>query len=57
LAVELPAEWLTGEFIHALRLDKKRRGDMVEFVLLDRLGHALTRKLSFEEVVEAGAVT
>jgi 3-dehydroquinate synthase len=53
LAVELPAGWLTGEFIRALRLDKKRRGDTVEFVLLDRLGHALTRKLGFEEILEA----
>jgi 3-dehydroquinate synthase len=52
LSTDLPAGWLTGEFVHALRLDKKRRGDTVEFVLLDRLGHALTRKLSFEEIVE-----
>jgi len=51
LASDLPAGWLTGEFIRALRLDKKRRGDTVEFVLLDRLGHALTRKLRFEEIV------
>jgi hypothetical protein len=34
-------------------LDKKRRGDGVEFVLLDRLGHALIRKLSFDEIVAA----
>jgi 3-dehydroquinate synthase len=52
LAIDLPAEWLTGAFMRALRLDKKRRDDTVEFVLLDRLGHALTRKLSFEEIVE-----
>jgi 3-dehydroquinate synthase len=51
LASDLPAGWLTGEFIRALRLDKKRLGDTVEFVLLDRLGHALTRKLRFEEIV------
>jgi 3-dehydroquinate synthase len=35
----------------AQRLDKKRTGDEVEFVLLDRLGHALTRKLSFAEIL------
>jgi 3-dehydroquinate synthase len=52
LVIDLPAGWLTGQFIGALRLDKKRRGDMVEFVLLDRLGHAITRKLRFEEIVE-----
>jgi 3-dehydroquinate synthase len=52
LVTDLPAGWLTGEFIRALRLDKKRRGDTVEFVLLDNLGHAITRKLKFEEIVE-----
>ena len=52
LATDLPTGWLTGEFIRALRLDKKRRGDTVEFVLLDRLGHALTRKLRFEELTK-----
>ncbi|MBV8357801.1 MAG: 3-dehydroquinate synthase [Deltaproteobacteria bacterium] len=52
LDIDLPAGWLTGEFIRALRLDKKRRGDTVEFVLLDRLGHALTRKLEFEEIIQ-----
>jgi 3-dehydroquinate synthase len=52
LVIDLPAGWLTGEFIRALRLDKKRRGDSVEFVLLDRLGHALTRRLSFDQIVE-----
>jgi 3-dehydroquinate synthase len=52
LLTDLPAGWLTGEFIRALRLDKKRRGDTVEFVLLDRLGHALTRRLRYEEIIQ-----
>jgi 3-dehydroquinate synthase len=52
LTTDLPSGWLTGQFMRALRLDKKRRGDAVEFVLLDRLGHALTRKLSFEQILE-----
>ncbi|MBV8053987.1 MAG: 3-dehydroquinate synthase [Deltaproteobacteria bacterium] len=56
LAIELPAGWLTGDFIRALRLDKKRRGDTVEFILLDRLGHALTRKLGFEEIMEVSGM-
>jgi 3-dehydroquinate synthetase len=34
-------------------LDKKRRGDTVEFVLLDRLGHSVIRKLSFDQILEA----
>jgi 3-dehydroquinate synthase len=56
LPTDLPQGWLTGEFMRSLRLDKKREGDKVEFVLLDRLGHALTRKLSIDEIV-AGAQT
>ncbi len=52
LGTELPKGWLSGEFISALRLDKKRQGDSLEFVLLDRLGHALTRKLSFDQIIE-----
>jgi 3-dehydroquinate synthase len=39
------------EFERALKLDKKRAGEGIEFVLLDRLGHALTRKLGFDEIV------
>ena len=49
----MPAGWRDAEFMRALRLDKKRAGDQVEFVLLDRLGHALTRKLSFDEILAA----
>jgi 3-dehydroquinate synthase len=51
LATDLPSGWLSDEFIRALRLDKKRRGEVVDFVLLDRLGHAIIRKLSFEEII------
>ena len=51
LPTGMPQGWLGAEFMRALRLDKKRAGDSVEFVLLDRLGHALTRKLSFDEIV------
>ncbi len=53
LPVELPPGWRGGEFVRALRLDKKRQDQAVEFVLLDRLGHALTRKLGFDEIVAA----
>ena len=51
LPTMMPAGWLGNQFIRALRLDKKRAGDEVEFVLIDRLGHALTRKLGFNEIV------
>jgi 3-dehydroquinate synthase len=53
LPTRMPPGWRGEEFMRALRLDKKRAGDEVEFVLLDRLGHALTRKLGFEEIIAA----
>jgi 3-dehydroquinate synthase len=51
LPVDMPERWNGAEFVRALRLDKKRRGDIVEFVLLDRIGHAFTQKLRFEQIV------
>ena len=51
LPTRMPAGWRDAEFTRALKLDKKRADDKVEFVLLDRLGHALTRKLSFDEII------
>ena len=39
------------DFERALKLDKKRAGEGIEFVLIDRLGHALTRTLTFDEIV------
>jgi 3-dehydroquinate synthase len=51
LPTAMPPGWRGEEFVRAMRLDKKRSGDGVEFVLLDRLGHALTRKLSFDEIL------
>ncbi len=51
LPTQMPEGWRDESFLRALRLDKKRTEDAIEFVLLDRLGHALTRKLSFEQIV------
>ncbi len=51
LPVSLPQGYRGKEFVRALKLDKKRAGDGVEFVLLDRLGHALTRQLKFDEIL------
>jgi 3-dehydroquinate synthase len=53
LPTEVPANARSADFVRALRLDKKRTEDAVEFVLLDRLGHAVTRNLSFEEILAA----
>ena len=51
LPTAMPPDWRGGEFTRAIRLDKKRAGDAVEFVLIDRLGHALTRKLAFADIM------
>lgn len=50
LPTQMPEDWRSDDFLRALRHDKKRTGDQIEFVLLNRLGHALTRKLGFDEV-------
>jgi 3-dehydroquinate synthase len=51
LPTAMPAGWQGDEFIRALSLDKKRAAGAVEFVLLDRLGHSMTRRLSIDEIV------
>ena len=51
LPTQMPTGWRGEEFVRALRLDKKCAGDEVEFVLLDRLGDALTRKHTFAEIL------
>jgi 3-dehydroquinate synthase len=51
LPTELPAVVKTEEFTRALGLDKKRAGNGVEFILLSRLGAAVTSKLGFEEIM------
>ncbi len=38
-------------FLSAIHLDKKRADGAIEYVLLDRLGHAFTRKLGIEEIL------
>ncbi|HYA35644.1 MAG TPA: hypothetical protein VEF03_08485, partial [Candidatus Binataceae bacterium] len=53
LPCEMPRKWNTADFVAALRLDKKRVEDGVEFVLVDALGHALTKKLSFNTITSA----
>jgi 3-dehydroquinate synthase len=47
----MPPKWHSDEFLRALNLDKKRTAGAIEFVLLDRLGHALTRSLTIDEVL------
>lgn len=53
LPVAMPAGVRVSDLMRALKLDKKRANGGVEFVLIDRLGHAFTRRLSFEQVLES----
>jgi 3-dehydroquinate synthetase len=49
----MPAGWRGENFLRALGLDKKRAAGAVEFVLLDRLGHSLTKSLSIDDIVSS----
>ncbi len=51
LPTAMPGRWNGEDFTRALRLDKKRASTGVEFVLISELGHALTRKLGFDEIL------
>jgi 3-dehydroquinate synthase len=51
LPVFLPTDWHRDSFLAALSLDKKRSGNGIEFVLLDRLGHAITHRLNADEIL------
>jgi len=53
LPTTMPAALSINDLLAALKLDKKRANGGIEFVLIDRLGHAFTRQLGFEQVLEA----
>ncbi len=50
LPTSMASQWRTEDFELALRLDKKRMEKQIEFVLIDRLGHAFTRKVPIEGI-------
>jgi 3-dehydroquinate synthase len=51
LPTAMPANWRSPEFMRAMNLDKKRTSDVIEFVMLDRIGHTSLRKISVTEIV------
>ncbi|MGH7924081.1 MAG: 3-dehydroquinate synthase [Candidatus Binatus sp.] len=51
LPTAMPPGWDSPDFLRALSLDKKRAAGAVEFVLLDRLGHSMTKTLSIDDIV------
>jgi 3-dehydroquinate synthetase len=46
----MESHWKSDDFSLALRLDKKRVEERIEFVVIDRLGHAMIRQMSFEDI-------
>ena len=53
LPTAMPPNWQSEEFIRALGLDKKRAAGALEFVLLDRLGHSLTKSLTIDDILSS----
>lgn len=51
LPTRMESGWESEDFMRALRLDKKRAEKGVEFVLIDRLGHAFCKNLLIDHVV------
>lgn len=51
LPTAMPAQWQGEEFERALKLDKKRVDKAVEFVMLEKLGKAVFRRLAFDEIL------
>ncbi len=52
LPIKMP-DWQGERFAKALKLDKKRAGEGVDFVLVPEIGRAIVQRLSFEQVIAA----
>jgi 3-dehydroquinate synthase len=50
LPTAMPPGWRGDAFMRALRLDKKRADEAIEFILIDKLGHAFARRLEIAEI-------
>jgi 3-dehydroquinate synthase len=51
LPTKVPAAARSSVFVAALKLDKKRSQNAMEFVVLERLGKAALRRLEFEQIL------
>ena len=51
LPIRLPFD--SGGVLDALRKDKKRNGNIINFVLLRAIGHAVVEKMSIQELETA----
>jgi len=50
LPTSMDSHWRSDDFAQALRLDKKRLDKHIEFILIERLGHAVIRKTPIDEI-------
>jgi 3-dehydroquinate synthase len=51
LPVEMPKNWRSPRFMRALRLDKKRREGGINFILLTKMGQAVIRSLTLNQIL------
>ena len=49
----MPSGWHSEEFEQAMRLDKKRVEREIEYIVIEKIGHASARKMSIEDIVSA----
>jgi 3-dehydroquinate synthase len=50
LPTRMDSDWKTDDFIRALRLDKKRLDQHIEFILVERMGHTTIRKMLIDDI-------
>jgi 3-dehydroquinate synthase len=50
LPTTMDSHWKTDDFMRALRLDKKRLEQHIEFILIECLGHTVIRKMLIEDI-------
>jgi 3-dehydroquinate synthase len=53
LPTAMPDGWQSENFLRALGLDKKRAAGAIEFVLINRLGHSMTKSLLIDDIVSS----
>jgi 3-dehydroquinate synthase len=53
LPTRMPAEVSPKRLLDALALDKKRAGQAIDFILIDRMGHATVKPLKMPDIVAA----
>jgi 3-dehydroquinate synthase len=50
LPTSMDSHWKTNDFMRALRLDKKRLEQHIEFILIEHLGNTVIRKMLIDDI-------